>query len=115
MVQLVKTDARHTIYVATPEDVDGITCQLQLRNLASNNLLYQNATPERQGDWFKFRRVEWDLSRQATGMYLLTIVRVSNNIVFATRLAYLSPSTSTPISTDYDTYNQTQLDAVYQG
>lgn len=115
MVQLVKTDSDHDIYFASPSEVDNVLCKIELRYLSTNVTTFVLDRPNQEGDWYVFKRNTWDLSRHAVGMYLLTVSNLTTSEVVATRLAYLSPSATEPITTDYDTYHTPDTNVVYQG
>ena len=115
MVQLVKTDSEHNIYFATPQEVSGVLCKITLTYLASNGQTFVTDRPGTAGDWYVFKRNTWDLSSHPVGMYLLTVTNLTTSKVVATRLAYISPSATEPITTDYDTYQNPDTNVVYQG
>ena len=55
MVQLVKTDSTHDIYFASPSEVAGVLCKIELRYLASNGTSFVLDTPTKEGDWYVFK------------------------------------------------------------
>lgn len=114
MIQLDKDESSQDVYFATSHDFDRGTCLFKFTNLMTNQSFQSTIVAGREGDWHK-ATLSLDLSTQPVGMYAVRITLVSGSVFLARRLVYLAPNSESPVTTDYDTYNASTTNVVYEG
>lgn len=113
MIQVNREASTQPVYFTSTTSLDRVRVRLEFYNLMTNYPKTYVVDVKAEGDWYKC--VIGLPVTLPVGMYLVVVKAEIEDDVYARRLAYVSPTTTEAIITDYDSYSAPTRNVVYEG